>query len=412
MKILAILIAAVAVVGAAAVILLASPFYQAAPGQSSSSQLRSADAIPDDDNDLQVRFENATNLTNNAQDSVYGQVAAWDSNVYVVWQDSIPSQRGNYDIFIMKSADEGTEFGQPLNLSNNSGFSEHPQIAAYQDSVYVVWADNTSGSKDVFFTASNDNNGTAFGRALNLSDSPLDSFNQEVAAYGSDVYAVWLEEGEDGYAVMFSASADGGLTFGEAIMVSDLANEETYPKVAAHEGGAYVAWNMIDGERENGLFFAKGSDLQNITKINRYDNFGESQVIAHGNEVHVVSGGLYSLEVNNLLAAKSDNGGQDFTLAEIGANGTFVNPQNVEAATGNSTDMLYVAGQVAVSGNEEILLMLLPPSNEPAGIVNLSKNVGISECPSIAVAGDNIYVVWEDLTPGNHEVLFAKGKMM
>ena len=81
-----------------------------------------------DNNSLPVVFENATNLTNNPMDSVYGQVAAWNSNVYLLWQDSIPSDYTNYDIFIKNSNDNGTTFGSSVNLSNNSGFSEHPQI--------------------------------------------------------------------------------------------------------------------------------------------------------------------------------------------------------------------------------------------------------------------------------------------
>jgi hypothetical protein len=44
-------------------------------------------------------------------------------------------------------------------------------------------------------------------------------------------------------------------------------------------------------------------------------------------------------------------------------------------------------------------------------LVNLSRNPGISECPSIAIAGDNLYVVWEDLTFGNHEILLARGTL-
>jgi hypothetical protein len=39
---------------------------------------------------------------------------------------------------------------------------------------------------------------------------------------------------------------------------------------------------------------------------------------------------------------------------------------------------------------------------------NLSNNYGVSECPSIAISGNNRYLVWEDLTPGNHEILFSK----
>ena len=41
-------------------------------------------------------------------------------------------------------------------------------------------------------------------------------------------------------------------------------------------------------------------------------------------------------------------------------------------------------------------------------ILNLSNNTGISECPSIAIS-NHIYIVWEDITPGNHEILFTRG---
>jgi hypothetical protein len=40
--------------------------------------------------------------------------------------------------------------------------------------------------------------------------------------------------------------------------------------------------------------------------------------------------------------------------------------------------------------------------------INLSKNHDISECPSLAVDDNNVYIIWEDLSPGNHEVLFTR----
>lgn len=105
-----------------------------------------------DNNSLPVFFETAPNLTNNAMDSVYGQIAAWHNNVYAVWQDSVPPGFTNYDIFIKSTNDYGTTFGTPVNLSNNSGFSEHPQRATYDNMVYSIWADDTSGNREVDFT--------------------------------------------------------------------------------------------------------------------------------------------------------------------------------------------------------------------------------------------------------------------
>ncbi|MGZ5551711.1 MAG: hypothetical protein ACXWE7_13085 [Nitrososphaeraceae archaeon] len=38
----------------------------------------------------------------------------------------------------------------------------------------------------------------------------------------------------------------------------------------------------------------------------------------------------------------------------------------------------------------------------------MSNNPGVSECPSITISNNNIYVIWEDYIRGNNEILFAK----
>jgi hypothetical protein len=43
-------------------------------------------------------------------------------------------------------------------------------------------------------------------------------------------------------------------------------------------------------------------------------------------------------------------------------------------------------------------------------IRNLSgNNAGMSDNPMIISSGDNMYVVWQDNTSGNSEILFVKG---
>jgi hypothetical protein len=358
---------------------------------------------------LLVVFENATNLTNNKQDSVYGQVAAWGSGVYVIWQDSVSGR--NYDIFITKSTDNGTSFGTPLNLSNNIGLSEHPQLSTFGGSVYAVWADNTPGNREVIFSRSIDN-GTSFEGSRNLSNDASDSHNQEMAAFEENVYVVWADRDEqERMSILFSASNDGGATFNKAISISSQVSVGSFPKVAAYGDDVYLTWNVVEESTQDGLYFAKSSDrgstFGKFTKLGENIS-GESQVAAYNDVVYVVSGGLDSAVENGLFFIKSTDGGEIFANpVQIDAGGQFVNPMNVEVASDNP-DGAYVAGQVFSGGNEEILLLSLSGDNV-TNVVNLSKNAKISECPSIAIAGDNIYVVWEDLTPGNHEVLYARG---
>jgi hypothetical protein len=410
-KVYGVLIAAL--IAGGAVTVLASSFYY--PFQPNPLQY-SIVSESRDNNSVPVVFENATNLTNNPMDSVYGQVAAWNNNVYMLWQDSMPPGYTNYDIFIKSSNDNGTTFGSPVNLSNNSGFSEHPQIAAYDNNVYAIWADDTSGNREVFFTRSEDNS-TSFDKIKNLSNNTSDSFNQEIAVFGDNVYVVWLDQDEaDNTNILLKASFDGGTTFGRTVHISSNANQETFPKIAAYEDSVYIAWNMAGDnldERDNeGLFFVRsldgGNTFDNIMKLNHENDFGELQVAAFDETVYVVSGGIHSMDVNGVFFTKSIDGGRSFSEpVTIDENATFVNPLNVEVGAYDE-QFSYVAAQVTVLGNEEILLLEMT-GNDSTRVINLSNNPKISECPSIAMAGDNIYVVWEDMTPGNHEILYAKG---
>lgn len=110
---------------------------------------------------INIPPSNITNLTNNDQDSVYGQIAKLENNVYVTWQESIGEKltKKNYDIYFMKSIDNGETFDTPLNISNNAEFSEHPQIAVSNNGIiFIVWADNTnSNNTEIMFTKSEDN---------------------------------------------------------------------------------------------------------------------------------------------------------------------------------------------------------------------------------------------------------------
>jgi hypothetical protein len=410
-KVYAVLIAAL-IAGGAVTVLASSFYYTFQPNPLQYSIVSESR----DNNSVPVVFENATNLTNNPMDSVYGQVAAWNNNVYMLWQDSMPPGYTNYDIFIKSSNDKGTTFGSPVNLSNNSGFSEHPQIAAYNNNVYAIWADDTSGNREVFFTRSEDNS-TSFDKIKNLSNNTSDSFNQEIAVFGDNVYVVWLDQDEaDNTNILLKASFDGGTTFGRTVHISSNANQETFPKIAAYEGSVYIAWNMagdnVDERDNEGLFFVRsldgGNTFDNIIKLNHENDFGELQVAAFDETVYVVSGGIHSVDVNGVFFTRSIDGGRSFSEpVTIDENATFVNPLNVEVGAYDE-QFSYVAAQVTVLGNEEILLLEMT-GNDSTRVINLSNNPKISECPSIAMAGDNIYVVWEDMTPGNHEILYAKG---
>jgi len=98
------------------------------------------------------------------------QISAFDENVYVVWYEEAPEG----DVYFVKSNDAGDHFEKPISLDLGHGTSKFPQLATYQDQVYVIWSNNSTGNSDVFFRASFDN-GSTFGSIRNISNDENDS---------------------------------------------------------------------------------------------------------------------------------------------------------------------------------------------------------------------------------------------
>lgn len=388
-------------------------------------------------------FSKITNITNNNYDSVYGQIAAIDNKVYVVWQESVTdnSNEKNYEVYLKKSEDQGNTFSKAINLSNNSGFSEHPQIAVSKNGIFIVWADNTnSNNTEIMFTKSLDN-GTTFSKIKNLSNNSKDSNNQEISVSDQNVYVVWqdidstdsssnkknLKDKEISSSISFRGSTNKGNTFNDKIEITNNIYD-SYPKVNSFQNYVYVVWNSENKSSskdytKTGLFFIKSSDYgknfdNSIRLVN--DKFGESQISVLKDELVIVWGGLHSKNINNIYFVQSEDNGVTFKGPSIiiqkdtkpnynSYSDRTNNPSNVEIA---NNDHSYAVWQDIISQeNQDIFIGNIKNSTQSIKIINLSNNSGISECPSIAISNNNIYVIWEDFTPGNHEILFTKGAL-
>jgi hypothetical protein len=90
----------------------------------------------------------------------------------------------------------------------------------------------------------------------------------------------------------------------------------------------------------------------------------------------------------------------------------FKNPSNVQIV--QDKNEVYIAAQGVLINNKplkNVEIFLINSSSVTGNIfqkaVNISNNSGISECPSLAVSGNKLYMTWEDTTSGDHEILFS-----
>jgi len=156
--------------------------------------------------DFGATFGTVVNLSNDPGLSSEATVSAIGSYVYVTWRDDTT---GNNQIYFTSSSDNGTNFGLPRNLSLDTGSSGSnttgPQMAVFGSKLYIVWPDNTPGSYEVYLSASADN-GTTFSLPVNLSNNPGDSGSRGLGsvAFGRSAAVTWVDNSTGKDQIFFS----------------------------------------------------------------------------------------------------------------------------------------------------------------------------------------------------------------
>ena len=117
-------------------------------------------------------------LTNTAAASLTPKISSSGNDVYVVWIEKDSSGKG--DVHCRASHDLGSSFGDIENISN-SGTAAQAQVAAGGNNVYVAWSDAKSGNRDIYISSSSDGV-ESFGTAINLSNNAGISDQPQIAA--------------------------------------------------------------------------------------------------------------------------------------------------------------------------------------------------------------------------------------
>lgn len=154
-------------------------------------------------------------------------LASSENNVYIIWgyvsYDNPPS------LFLIRSKDGGDTFANPVNLTGNYGFGTF-DVAASGDSLYLAWStyQHRSEKTDILFEKSADN-GTTFDHPINISANVNeDSMNPKLVTTGNNVYVAWGTYFPGDYLVV-GASGDNGTTFAN-IMDLGTVSQTTVPE--------------------------------------------------------------------------------------------------------------------------------------------------------------------------------------
>jgi hypothetical protein len=324
--------------------------------------------------DSGATFNNSRSLSNATGDSTGPNVAVAGNNVYVVWEQvntNSTSGATNSEVMFAKSSDAGTTFTAARSLSNNPGQSTNPYVAAFGNSVYVVWEDDSAGGGEIVVVRST-NNGVNFAPSRNLSNSPGESLDPRIAISERNIYIVWEDYNLGNSTqseIMLIRSTNGGENFASAENLSDSPGESTDPRIAASEGNVFIVWeDASSGNSE--IKFARSSDggasFSNPKNLSNNNGISfDPRVAVSGNNVYVVWEDTTSSSTADTGAAEA-GGSSDIFLARSTNNGaTFGRVQNL--------------------------------SNSPVESFD----------PHIAVSRSKLFVLWSDDNQGNAEVIFT-----
>jgi hypothetical protein len=97
-------------------------------------------------------------------------------------------------------------------------FPPQSRTASSDNNVYIAWPSNETGIEELMFSVSNDG-GVTFQDAINLSNTNQSaSVDPEISAQGDGVYVTWWEWDQMGKGqVVMRVSNDNGVTFGPVL---------------------------------------------------------------------------------------------------------------------------------------------------------------------------------------------------
>jgi hypothetical protein len=154
------------------------------------------------------------------------------------------------------------------------------------------------------------------------------------------------------------------------------------------------------------MSFNNPKDLGAVTAVDAE----EQQIAASGNNVYVVwrepPTPQSMANEGDIFFRRSTDGGKNFDSTKNLSNNPGHSEMPQIAASGNN---VYVVWQDSTPGNAEILFRRSTDKGDSFDSPeNLSNNQEISTVPQIAASKNNVYVVWQDDTPGNAEIFFRE----
>lgn len=238
-------------------------------------------------------------------------------------------------------------FSPPKNISNSSGNIQSQQIAVdSRGKINVVWLDNSPGSYAVFFSRSSDG-GVTFSEPRNISNQTGSAaYSPQIALDSAgNIFVIWTSFSSANASVLFTRSTDGGSTFSAPQLISHTSSYGAGGQMAvASSGNLDVVW----AEENSGnatVFFSHSTDggatFSPAQSVSNQSGGGPQIAVDPSGNINVLWEGAGSSNYYVWFSRSSD-GGSTFSSAYLvearPISTSFLDPSNPPLALQIVTD--------------------------------------------------------------------------
>lgn len=337
-------------------------------------------------------------------------VAASGSVVHTIWSHL---SRPHWGVTYRRSTDLGLTWEDPEILSPAIVSEKYlsPSIAAFNSDVHAVWCVTTAGMRTVYYRHSTDY-GMTWKEERILSAPNADSYSPTIAVMNNSVHAIWTVEDMMGKNVIYRKSDDGGETwYDEQVVVSSffaLGGTLAVNGSTVHLAYMDTRWGYSEivyrHSTDNGETWEEEQRMTDWPKAST----GPS-IAAEGNDVHLLWHDFYSGSLNVFYKYSWDGGKswgaeQQMTMWNVDPYGAgwpcvAVSGDRVHVTWGD-----YRRRETNATAPSEVYYMTSPD----AGVTwqketPLSTDTLYAWGASVAISGTSVHTVWRS---DNHVILY------
>jgi hypothetical protein len=287
-------------------------------------------------------------------------------------------------------------------------YQRYPAVAAESGKTYAVWADYDGKDYNIVFRE-NDSIAWQAEEELSADDMNIDQWNPDIAVDSGVIHTVWHDSVNGDWDIMYRKRSGGVWGTIEEISEDITIETQMYPKVAAASGNVYVVWqDGRDGDWDIYFRFHNGALWSAITQVN-VDSGSEAQTYPK-----ITAGG------GNAYVVWVDEGGGDKDIlmrvfdgsswgSEMEVSEDFTGEEQDEPDVAYDSGTVHLVWQEFKTTDRDIFYRNWNGiSFSPVSEVSIDSQTEFQKVPAVAVQFGIVHAAWADKGDGDWDIVYRQ----